>query len=248
MRECLFGLSLESAGELTVPLVKVLALLHINTTGWFSSHPPGLQCLWMTEDHFPTWDLTTTLLGIVNHSPWPKIAQCNNVSLYSSKLKALQSQCHKIWEALCCWSCSEIELGPVNGQRSMSKLQRENHLWTVWINFSRSRLSLRSARHARGVRTSERSNGHEHGPAYLHQPSPDDLSPFPAPTRTPSPRVPARPPPRPPPSPPPPPRHADAWRTLVTPRNGHVCTETPFAHSHWPQYWRTRPGHPCPII
>lgn len=54
MRECLFGLSLQSAGELTVPLVKVLALLRINMAGWFSSHPPGLQYLWMTEDHFPT--------------------------------------------------------------------------------------------------------------------------------------------------------------------------------------------------
>lgn len=57
MRERLFGLSLESAWELTVPLMgyrTVLARLRINTAGWFSSHLPGLQCLRMTEDHFPT--------------------------------------------------------------------------------------------------------------------------------------------------------------------------------------------------
>ena len=33
MRERLFSLSLNSAGELTVPLVKVLTLLHINAAG-----------------------------------------------------------------------------------------------------------------------------------------------------------------------------------------------------------------------
>lgn len=54
MRECVFSLSLKSAGELTVPLVKVLALLRINMAAWFASHPPGQERLWMTEDHFPT--------------------------------------------------------------------------------------------------------------------------------------------------------------------------------------------------
>lgn len=98
-------------------------------------------------------------------------------------------------------------------------------------------VSLRSASHARGVRTSEQSYGHEHGPTHLLQPSSDAFSPVAAQTRTTtSPCVPYRSSPR-------SPHHADARRTLVAPRNDHVCTETPFALTHWPQYWRIWPGH-----
>lgn len=39
-REIVWGLPLKSAGDLAVPLVKVLALLHINVArSGFSSHP-----------------------------------------------------------------------------------------------------------------------------------------------------------------------------------------------------------------
>lgn len=76
-------------GGSTAPLVKVLALGRINTTGRFFPHiRRDPECLRMTEDHFPDPGLTTALLGIVNHSPKPKIARRNNVSLYSSELKA----------------------------------------------------------------------------------------------------------------------------------------------------------------
>lgn len=48
-----WGLPLKSVGNLAVPLVKVLTLLHINVARLgFSSHP--LWCLRMAEDHFPT--------------------------------------------------------------------------------------------------------------------------------------------------------------------------------------------------
>lgn len=123
----------------------------------------------------------------------------------------------------------------------------------------------KSARHAGGVRPSQRSYGHEHG-AFVHQPppSPDDLPPLPHASRTPTspspppppppPRVPARTSTSPPPPPAalsssssPPPRHADARRSSTVPP-GNVCAEAPLALTHRPQHWRTRPGHPRPVI
>uniref|UniRef100_A0A1A8F0U6 Meis homeobox 2 n=1 Tax=Nothobranchius korthausae TaxID=1143690 RepID=A0A1A8F0U6_9TELE len=74
----------------------------------------------------------------------------------------------------------------------------------------------KSASHAGGVCTSEQSYGHEHGPTHVPQPPSDASSP-----PTPSPPLPTG-------SPSPSSHHADARRTLVAPRNDHVCTETPF--------------------
>ncbi|KAL7873020.1 hypothetical protein AOLI_G00120910 [Acnodon oligacanthus] len=84
----------------------------------------------------------------------------------------------------------------------------------------------KSAGHARGVRTSEWSYGHEHGSATLpSSTSSSDDTPVPAAARTPSAPLPSRPPAA-------PPRHADARRTPPSPRNDHVCTEPPSSDPH----------------
>ncbi|XP_060790590.1 homeobox protein Meis2a isoform X2 [Neoarius graeffei] len=103
----------------------------------------------------------------------------------------------------------------------------------------------KSAGHARGVRTSEWSYGHEHGTATLFfstsSSSTDATTPLSATTRTPAalrsgPRASS-------------PRHADARRTSSSSsRHEHVCTEPPYSHPHRPQHWWTRPGHSRPVV